>query len=67
MVLFVVEVGSNPATLTVNDAYSFPTSDGSSDQFQTNGSGTLSFARLGGIVDHFILNIFYYNINNRFK
>ena len=24
----VVEVGSNPATLTVNDAYSFPTSDG---------------------------------------
>ena len=41
----VVEVGSNPATLTVNDAYSFPTSDGSSDQFlKTNGSGTLSFA-----------------------
>jgi len=41
----VVEVGSNPASLTVNDAYSFPTSDGSSNQvLQTNGSGTLSFA-----------------------
>ena len=41
----VVEVGSNPASLTVNDAYSFPTSDGSSNQvLKTNGSGTLSFA-----------------------
>ncbi len=41
----VVEVGSNPASLTVNDAYSFPTSDGTSNQvLQTNGSGTLSFA-----------------------
>lgn len=41
----VVEVGSNPASLTVNDAYSFPTSDGNSNQvLQTNGSGTLSFA-----------------------
>ena len=41
----VVEVGSNPASLTVND-YSFPTSDGSSNQvLQTNGSGTLSFCR----------------------
>ena len=41
----IVEVGSNPATLTVNDAYSFPTSDGSSNQvLKTNGSGTLSFA-----------------------
>lgn len=40
----VVEVGSNPATLTVNDAYSFPTSDGSSGQIlKTDGSGTLSF------------------------
>lgn len=40
----VVEVGSNPATLTINDAYSFPTSDGSANQIlQTNGSGTLSF------------------------
>lgn len=43
----VVEVGSNPSTLTVNDAYSFPTSDGSSGQaLTTDGSGTLSFASL---------------------
>lgn len=41
----IVEVGSNPASLTVNDAYSFPTSDGTNGQvLQTNGSGTLSFA-----------------------
>ena len=40
----VVEVGSNPASLTINDAYSFPTSDGSSGQIlKTDGSGTLSF------------------------
>lgn len=43
----VVELGSNPSTLTVNDAYSFPTSDGSSNQaLTTNGSGTLSFTTL---------------------
>ena len=43
----VVEVGSNPASLTINDAITFPTSDGSSGQvLQTNGSGTLSFATL---------------------
>ena len=43
----VVELGSNPSTLTVNDAYSFPTSDGSSGQaLTTNGSGTLSFTAL---------------------
>lgn len=41
----VVELGSNPASLTVNDAYSFPTSDGTSGQvLSTDGSGTLSFA-----------------------
>ena len=57
----VVEVGSNPATLTVNDAYSFPTSDGSSDQFlKTNGSGTLSFASLGGSG----ISIFTYTISS---
>lgn len=40
----VVEVGSNPATLTVNDAFSFPTTDGSSNQIlQTDGSGTVSW------------------------
>lgn len=43
----VVEVGSVPASLTINDAITFPTSDGSSGQvLQTNGSGTLSFATL---------------------
>jgi len=41
----VVEVGSNPSTLTVNDAFSFPTSDGSSNQIlKTDGSGTLSWS-----------------------
>ena len=41
----VVEVGSNPATLTVNDAFSFPTADGSSNQvLKTNGSGTLDWS-----------------------
>lgn len=43
----IVEVGSNPATLTVNDAYSFPTSDGNSNEaLTTNGSGQLSFTAL---------------------
>ena len=41
----VVEVGSNPATLTVNDAFSFPTTDGTSNQvLKTNGSGSLDWA-----------------------
>ena len=41
----VVEVGSNPSSLTVNDAFTFPTSDGSSNQIlQTNGSGTVTWA-----------------------
>ena len=45
----IVEVGSDPASLTINDAITFPTSDGSSGQvLQTNGSGTLSFANVGG-------------------
>lgn len=36
----VSEIGSNPKTLTVNDAYSFPSSDGTSNQvLSTNGSG----------------------------
>jgi hypothetical protein len=39
------EIGSNPKTLSVNDAYSFPSSDGTSNQvLSTNGSGTLSFS-----------------------
>ena len=28
----IVQIGSNPTSLTVNDAYSFPTADGSSGQ-----------------------------------
>lgn len=40
----ITEIGSNPKTLSVNDAYSFPTSDGTSGQvLQTDGSGALSF------------------------
>ena len=45
----IVEVGSVPASLTINNAITFPTADGSANQvLQTNGSGTLSFATLGG-------------------
>lgn len=41
----ITEIGSNPKTLSVNDAYSFPTSDGTSGQvLQTDGSGAISFA-----------------------
>ena len=44
----VVEVGSNPASLTINDAITFPTSDGSNGQaLTTNGSGQLSFSTAG--------------------
>lgn len=40
----ITEIGSNPKTLSVNDAYSFPTSDGTSGQvLQTDGSGAISF------------------------
>ena len=45
----IVEVGSVPASLTINDAITFPTSDGSANQaLITNGSGTLSFSTVGG-------------------
>jgi len=57
----ITEIGSNPASLTVNDAFSFPTSDGSSNQIlQTNGSGTVSWASqaISGIV------IFTYSIGS---
>lgn len=41
----VSEIGSNPASLQINDAITFPTADGSSNQIlQTNGSGTLDWA-----------------------
>tara|TARA_Y100000004_G_scaffold133476_1_gene150857 strand:+ start:456 stop:1280 length:825 start_codon:yes stop_codon:yes gene_type:complete len=55
----VVEVGSNPASLTINDAITFPTSDGSNGQaLITDGSGTLSFSTVGGTG----LTIFTYSI-----
>ena len=45
----VVEVGSIPASLTINDAITFPTVDGSNGQvIKTNGSGTLSWGSIGG-------------------
>lgn len=45
----IVEVGSNPASFTINDAITFPTSDGSADQvIVTDGSGTLSWADQSG-------------------
>ena len=45
----IVEVGSVPASLTINDAITFPTSDGSNGQaLTTDGSGTLSFSTVGG-------------------
>ena len=31
----IVEVGSNPASFTINDAITFPTSDGTADQIIT--------------------------------
>lgn len=40
----IVEVGTIPTTLTINGAYSFPTSDGSDGQvLKTDGSGSLTF------------------------
>jgi len=55
----VVEVGSVPASLTINDAITFPTSDGSNGQaLVTDGSGTLSFSTVGGTG----LTIFTYSI-----
>ena len=57
----VVEVGSNPASLTINDAITFPTSDGTSGQaLVTDGSGTLSFSTVGGTG----LTIFTYSITS---
>jgi len=41
--------GNDSGAITFNNAYKFPTSDGSSGQvLQTDGSGTLSFASLAG-------------------
>jgi hypothetical protein len=41
--------GNDSGAITFNNAYKFPTSDGSANQvLQTNGSGTLSFATVSG-------------------
>lgn len=57
----IVEVGSNPSTLTINDAITFPTSDGTSGQIlETNGSGTLSFTN----APSFQQNVFEYSITS---
>ena len=62
----IVEVGSNPSTLTINGAYSFPTSDGSSGHvLKTDGSGTLTFqAESGGGGGSATLSIFKYTITS---
>tara|TARA_Y100000114_G_scaffold48779_1_gene44415 strand:- start:3777 stop:4382 length:606 start_codon:yes stop_codon:yes gene_type:complete len=40
----VLEIGSNPSTLSVNSAYSFPHADGSKGQIlKTDGNGNISF------------------------
>ena len=40
----VLEIGSNPSTLSVNSAYSFPVSDGTKGQIlKTDGSGNITF------------------------
>ena len=40
----VLEIGSNPSTLSVNSAYSFPVSDGTKGQIlKTDGSGNVTF------------------------
>lgn len=40
----VLEIGSNPSTLSVNSAYSFPVSDGTNGQIlKTDGNGNVTF------------------------
>jgi len=47
--LTVSQVGLHAGSITINSAYTFPTSDGSANQvLTTNGSGTLSFADASG-------------------
>ena len=62
----IVEVGSIPASLTINGAYSFPTSDGSSGQvLKTDGSGTLTFQNeSGGGGGGATLTIFKYTVSS---
>jgi hypothetical protein len=57
----IVEIGSNPKTLTINDTVTFPTSDGTSGQLlSTNGSGTLSFTDAASSA----LTQFYYSVTS---
>jgi hypothetical protein len=49
--------GNDSGAITFNNAYKFPTADGSADQvLATNGSGTLSFVDAGGGGGHTIQN-----------
>ena len=61
----IVEVGSIPASLTINGAYSFPTSDGSSGQvLKTDGSGSLTFQNESGGGGSATLSIFKYTVSS---
>lgn len=49
----VFEIGANVASLSVNNAYSFPTTDGDADQvLVTDGAGTLSFTDMAGGLEY---------------
>jgi hypothetical protein len=57
----IVEVGSNPSSLTINDALVFPTADGSSGQLlSTDGSGNLDFVDAASSA----LTQFYYTVSS---
>tara|TARA_B110000495_G_scaffold25220_1_gene18182 strand:- start:951 stop:1778 length:828 start_codon:yes stop_codon:yes gene_type:complete len=57
----IVEVGSNPSSLTINDALVFPTADGSSGQLlSTDGSGNLDFIDAASSA----LTQFYYSVSS---
>jgi|TARA_B110000259_G_scaffold187810_1_gene243428 hypothetical protein len=57
----IVEVGSNPSSLTINDALVFPTADGSSGQLlSTDGSGNLDFVDAASSA----LTQFYYSVSS---
>ena len=59
----IVEVGSNPASFTINDAITFPTSDGTADQvIVTDGSGSLSWADQSGGGSYGTGNTFTYTL-----
>ena len=59
----IVEVGSNPASFTINDAIEFPTSDGTTDQvLVTDGSGVLTWADQSGGGSYGTGNTFTYTL-----